>query len=192
MTGWQAAAIGWHLASRVAYVGGVGWALARQESDQIFTRAHGVDAGFRSFRRIAAILMNNDAVSFALLCLATWRTLHTLAAQPAVIAAGVGLIVVGVSVKVWAARTLGAEAYYWHDFFAPGEAKWPDPPGPYRLLRNPMYTIGYLHAYGIALVCGSAYGIAAAGFDQAAILLFHHVVERPHVRRLLGGTAPRA
>jgi hypothetical protein len=53
-----------------------------------------------------------------------------------------------------------------------------------------MYTVGYLHAYGFALMCGSLWGLAAAVFDQAAILVFQHFVERPHVARLFAGRVP--
>ena len=55
--------LGYHIASRLAYVIGVGLALRRQERHQVFTRNGGVEAGFRRFRRIAATLMNNDALS---------------------------------------------------------------------------------------------------------------------------------
>jgi protein-S-isoprenylcysteine O-methyltransferase Ste14 len=94
------------------------------------------------------------------------------------------LIAAGISMKLWAAARLGAGAYYWENFFVAGPFVAPDPPGPYRYLRNPMYTVGYLHAYGFALACLSLPGLLAAAFDQGAILLFHHFVERPHFQRL--------
>jgi hypothetical protein len=47
-----------------------------------------------------------------------------------------------------------------------------------------MYTLGYLQAYGIALMCGSWHGLAAAIFAQASILLVNEFVEKPHFRRL--------
>lgn len=182
---WAGLTFGYHLASRLAYVVGVGALLVRQERHQLFTRRDGVEAGFRRFRRIAATLMNNDAVSFVLLCVVTRRTLR-LALPPAVLlAAGVALIVVGVSIKLWAAARLGSAAYHWQDFFVSGGPVAPDPPGPYRFLKNPMYTLGYLQAYGLALVCGSLPGLIAAAFDQAAILIFHHLVEKPHFDMLV-------
>lgn len=185
MTRWGLAAIAYHLISRIAYAGGVGVLLRRQDRAQVFTRVAGIEAGFRRFRRIASLLMNNDAVSFALLCVATRRFSNPLAQPPIVLTAGALLVIVGVSTKLWAARTLGAQAYYWYDFFSPGAAHLPDPPGPYRYFRNPMYTVGYAHAYGFALLAGSWIGLGAAALDQCAILAFHLLVERPHLRRLL-------
>jgi hypothetical protein len=52
-----------------------------------------------------------------------------------------------------------------------------------------MYTLGYLQAYGFALITESLPGLLAAGFAQAAILAFYFAVERPHFRRLVRQTA---
>jgi len=170
--------------NRLGYAVGVGWALRQEERRQLFTRGPGIEAGFHRFRRLASTVMNLDAVSFV-----TRGTLAHYIPQLVLIPAGLALVVLGIGSKVWAARCLGAPAYYWYDFFVPESAKLPDPPGPYRYLDNPMYTVGYLHAYGFAMMCGSAWGLAAAVFDQAAILAFHYVVERPHVERVFAGRA---
>jgi protein-S-isoprenylcysteine O-methyltransferase Ste14 len=177
---WAGLVFGYHLASRLAYVVGIGMALAGQRRHQIFTRRNGGEAGFRRFRKIAALVLNNDAVSFVLLCLVTRNTLSPTLSTPIRLALGVLLVILGISVKYWAALRLGAEAYYWKNFFVPQPITAPDPPGPYRYLRNPMYTVGYLQAYGFALLCGSWLGLVAAGFDQIAILIFHNRVEKPH------------
>jgi protein-S-isoprenylcysteine O-methyltransferase Ste14 len=186
---WAGVAIGYHVASRLAYVVGIGTALTRQRHDQVFTRRSGEAAGFRRFRRLAVFLLNNDAVSFVLLSLATRNTLAPIVSGPIRVSLGVLLVIAGLSVKLWAARTLGPGAYYWENFFIPKPVEPLDPPGPYRYIKNPMYTVGYLHAYGFALVCGSALGLAAAAFDQIAILAFHALVEKPHFERLTAETA---
>ena len=180
-------AIGYHLISRLAYVVGVGVALTKQNRDQVFTRVHGAEAGFRRFRRGASWVMNNDAVSFIALCIITRNTVSWDVPSPLLVATGLLGIVLGISVKWWAAVRIGYAAYYWHNFFVPVSPAALDPPGPYRYLRNPMYTIGYLHMYGFALLTGSGIGLLAAAFDQAAILVFHHWVEKPHFLRLSRG-----
>ena len=180
------AALGYHLASRLAYVVGVGIALVRERREQVFTKRDGIAAGFERFRRLASRLMANDAVSFVLLSVVTRGTLRI--GSPAGLALGGAiLIAIGISVKVWAARTLEPRAYYWYDFFDPDAARLPDALGPYRYHDNPMSTAGYLHAYGFALLCGSLPGLAAAIFDQVAILTFARLVERPHFERLHPG-----
>jgi protein-S-isoprenylcysteine O-methyltransferase Ste14 len=186
---WAGLTFGYHLASRLAYVVGVGAMLTRQERHQFFTRRDGVEAGFRRFRRIAAYVMNNDAASFVVMCVVTRQTMRPVLPTTVLLAAGALLIVVGISIKVWAAARLGHGAYYWEDFFVAGGPVAPDPPGPYRFLKNPMYTVGYLQAYGFALLVGSLPGLIAAAFDQAAILIFHHQVEKPHFDRLVRASA---
>lgn len=180
----HAAAFAYAVLSRLAYVSFIGIALRRQERDAIYTRRYSAEEGFRRFRRAASLIMNNDAVAFILLCLVTRGTLAVPVPRAAAIAAGAGLAIVGVGIKLWAARTLGSDAYYWRNFFSPAAAPGPVSTGPYRFASNPMYTIGYLQTYGLALIMGSLPGLVAAAFAHAAILTFYLVVEKPHFERL--------
>jgi protein-S-isoprenylcysteine O-methyltransferase Ste14 len=175
-------ALSYHVASRLAYVVGVGVALRRQERKPRQDDG-ATEASFLRFRRLASVLMANDALSFGLVSVLTRHTLSRVAAPTLLVPLGLVLIGCGVAIKAWAARSLGGEAYYWHDFFAPSQ-RTAAPSGPYRWLKNPMYTVGYAHAYGFALLCGSAAGVSAAAFDQVAILVFNELVEQPHVQRL--------
>ena len=176
-------ALACHLAGRVAYVGYVWIALGRQQADGWWTRRWGIERGFARFRRGAEIVMALDAVTFVALCLVGWGTLPPAVPRVPAIILGVMLVVSGVGIKVWAARTLGDKAYYWYNFFAPDLPVAPAVTGPYRFLRNPMYTVGYLQTYGFALVTGSLSGLGASLFDQGAILLFYWCVERTHFER---------
>jgi len=176
-------ALAYHLASRLAYVLYVGLTLSRQDRTAHLTRRHGAEAAFRRFRRAAAFVMANDAVSLAVLCLVSANTLHLGLPRGLTFAVGAVLALVGVATKMWAAATLG-DGYYWRNFFTPPEQIVTKAAGPYRWLRNPMYTVGYLPVYGLALVTASAFGLVAALFDQGAILTFYHLVEKPHFERL--------
>jgi len=162
----------------------VGRALVAQDRHQYFTARWGVEGGFRRFRRIAALVMNNDAASFVVLCVVSAHTWPVELPGALQIGVGVALIVVGGGTKLWAALTLGGKAYYWYNFFAIPDSPPPAAGGPYRLLRNPMYTVGYLPSYGLALVLGSLPGLVAAAFDHAAILAFYYMVEQPHFAEL--------
>ncbi|HXO86149.1 MAG TPA: PEMT/PEM2 methyltransferase family protein [Gemmatimonadales bacterium] len=162
--------------SRLAYVLFVGRSLRREEGA-------GSDA-FRRFRRRAAWVMNHDGFVFIVLCVVTRETWAVPLSTAVTVTAGAALVLLGAGTKIWAARTLGADAYYWRNFFEPDIASGPASSGPYRFVSNPMYTIGYLQTYGLALILRSFPGIIAAGFSQAAILAFYFIVERPHFRRL--------
>jgi protein-S-isoprenylcysteine O-methyltransferase Ste14 len=180
--------LAYHLVSRLAYVLYVGVALKAQERSGYFTRRWGLEEGFRRFRRAAAIVMYNDAVSFVVLCLVSSNTLRIGLPRGPVIVIGTLLVLLGVATKLWAAVTLGSKAYYWHDFFTAARAT-PNVGGPYRFLKNPMYTVGYVQMYGFALVVASLPGLGAALIDQAAILTFHRWVEQPHFDRWSGRAA---
>lgn len=184
MTAAAAAVFAYAMASRIAYVVFVGVALRRQERDAVFTRVAGPAAGFRRFRRAASVLMNNDAVAFIALCVVTRSSFVPPVPRPIAVAVGFVFIAVGLGVKLWAARTLGNNAYYWHNFFAPAEASGPASAGPYRFAANPMYTIGYLQTYGLALVLASWTGLVWSALAQAAILAMYFTVEKPHFERL--------
>jgi protein-S-isoprenylcysteine O-methyltransferase Ste14 len=168
------------IASRLAYVLFVGTTLRREEGS-------GGDA-FQRFRRRAAVIMNNDAVAFVLLCVVTRGSWSLPWPMPATFSAGAVLAIVGLGTKLWAARTLGGDAYYWHNFFEPDAAIGPVYDGPYRFVTSPMYTIGYLQTYGLALILRSWPGLIAAAFDQAAILTFYFTIEKPHFQRLHGSS----
>jgi protein-S-isoprenylcysteine O-methyltransferase Ste14 len=128
--------------------------------------------------------MDNDAVAFGAMCLVTRDTFPLPEPRWAAVAAGALLCVAGVGVKVWAKLSLAEGGYLWRNFFLPREHERVSARGPYRWFANPMYTVGYAHAYGFALALGSAPGLAGAAFAQAAILLLNALVETPQVERM--------
>jgi phosphatidylethanolamine N-methyltransferase len=183
MNVWGALALVYHLTSRLAYVLWVGWALRRERRTGHYAATYGAEVGFRRFRRVAAALMINDGVSFVVLCLLTRGTLPSAAPWWLLAALGAALAGVGIGVKLWARAAAGPDGYYWHDFFTTPAAPLELATGPYRYLNNPMYTVGNLQLWGLALGVASLPGLGAALFDHAAILVFNHVVEQPHVDR---------
>jgi protein-S-isoprenylcysteine O-methyltransferase Ste14 len=170
--------------SRMAYVLFVGTVLRREERTGMYTARFGRAEAFRRFRRTAALVMNHDALAFILLCVVTRNTWKLPVAAGVTFAIGAALCIIGLGIKFWAARTLGSNAYYWHNFFDPDEAGGPVATGPYRFISSPMYTVGYLPTYGLALMVRSFPGLIVAGFLQVAILIFYVVIEKPHFRRL--------
>ena len=183
MNVWGTLALVYHLTSRLAYVLWVGWALRRERRTGHYARTYGAEGGFRRFRRVAAALMNNDGVSFVALCLLTRGTLPITEPWWFLLVLGAMLAAVGIGVKLWARAAAGSYGYYWGDFFGTPVAPLEPAAGPYRYLKNPMYTVGNLHLWGLALGVASLPGLGAALFDHAAILTFNRVVEQPHVNR---------
>jgi protein-S-isoprenylcysteine O-methyltransferase Ste14 len=164
----------------LAYVIGVGTMLRRQDHSRWFTDRYGVEGGYLRFRRIASTIMNLDAVLFVVVCILSRGTLGTPWPVALRISIGLVAIVVGAGIKLWARHALGPEAYYWRNFFSPEDHRVGTPSGPYKYLDNPMYTIGYLQTFGLALAFDSAPALVLAAFMQIAVLIFYRVVERPH------------
>ena len=180
----EIAAFAYAILSRLAYVLFVGITLRLEDRDARYTRAFGPAEAFRRFRRIASVVMNNDALAFILLCVLTRNTLALPVSATVSVIVGAVFTIVGLGAKLWAARTLGSGPYYWHNFFDPQNARGPVTTGPYRYFSNPMYTIGYLPTYGLALITHSFPGVIAAAFLHAAILVFYALVEKPHFEKL--------
>jgi len=184
VTAAQAAFFVYAILSRMAYVLFVGGVLRREDRDGRYTKRYGRTEAFQRFRRTAAIIMNHDAFALVVLCVVTRGTWDLPVSATVSFTFGAVFVIIGLAIKLWAARTLGGNAYYWHNFFDPEGAVGPVSDGPYRFISSPMYTVGYLPTYGVALIFRSFPGFIAAGFAQAAILTFYFLVEKPHFERL--------
>ena len=175
-------AIAWFLLSRVTYIAYAAFTLRRapQPEDEIPREVR--EAAWRKFSHRVSWLMDNDAISIGALVIVTRGSFDVGMPWPVAIASGVGLCVIGIAVKTWAGAHLPKGSYHWRDFFVPEDVQFSGS-GPYRLFANPMYTLGYAHAYGFALAWLSFHGILAAAFAQATILTLNALVEQPHFKR---------
>ena len=177
-------ALAWFLLARLSYVLFVGFSIRAQEERGWYTKRFGAEAGFRRFRLVAAVLMNNDAVAIGLVC---WigRGAFPHGADAAIrwVLGGL-LVVLGIGFKTWASRSLGEGGYWWKGSFLPDPEEHRVATGPYRWFHNPMYTVGYLHAYGAALILGSLPGALAALLAQVLVLAMNHLAERPRTETL--------
>lgn len=177
-------ALAYFALARLAYVLTVSGCLRAQSRRLGLEPREEAERRYARFHRWALRLQNLDGIAFGSLCVAAAGTLPWQGWEWTARIVGGVLIVVGTGTKTWAVRCLGLESYTWHDFFVPKEKFDPCRSGPYRWFSDPMYTVGYLQAYGIALVFGSWHGLAGALFAQATILLVNEFVEKPHFRRL--------
>lgn len=147
-------------------------------------RAHrGDEPGYLVHEGWMALAFCHNALSTGFICVATSGALP---ATPVVRVMAAALIVAGLGVKVWATLIVGLDAYYYRDLFLERAGGSFERRGPYRRLRNPMYTVGHLQAYGLALWYGSVWGLVAVAVNQALVLWFNAVVEQPHLRRIHG------
>jgi protein-S-isoprenylcysteine O-methyltransferase Ste14 len=90
----------------------------------------------------------------------------------------------GFIIKIWAAKVVSIDIYYWKDMFLGKKITEFVETGPYKFLNNPMYGIGQLQAYAFAIWHGSATGLIAAFINQILIFTFYYSVEKKFIRRV--------
>jgi protein-S-isoprenylcysteine O-methyltransferase Ste14 len=93
------------------------------------------------------------------------------------------LFAAGLVTKIWAAYVVGIPIYYWKDMFLGRKVSEFVETGPYKYLSNPMYGIGQLQVYAIAIYYDSVYGIIFGAINQALVFLFYFTVEKPFIIR---------
>ena len=163
-----------------------GWSLA--------LRRGGEEHGHRVHTAWMAFAFCHNALSTGFICVATsGLPLFGLAVpDPGTFirdSLAIGLVVLGLGIKIWTTLIVGLDAYYYRDLFLGRRERSMCAVGPYRWFRNPMYTVGHLQAYGLALFTASAWGLAAVALNQALVLIFNAAIEQPHVRRMRAADA---
>jgi protein-S-isoprenylcysteine O-methyltransferase Ste14 len=97
----------------------------------------------------------------------------------------------GFIIKIWSAKVVSIDIYYWKDMFLGRKICEFVKTGPYRFLSNPMYGLGQLPAYALGIWYGSWIGLLAAFVNQLLIFSFYLVAERSFIRRVyLSGAEP--
>jgi protein-S-isoprenylcysteine O-methyltransferase Ste14 len=87
------------------------------------------------------------------------------------------------TVAVWATAILGVPLYFWKDMFLGKKVSDFVVSGPYKYFKNPMYNIGRLQFYAIAIYYHSWQGFVAAAIGQFLLLLFYQTVEKKFIQR---------
>lgn len=103
--------------------------------------------------------------------------------QPLVMGVFLLLFVGGLLVKIWSAYVVGIPIYYWKDMFVGRKISEFVVSGPYKYFSNPMYGIGQLQVYAIAIYYNSFYGLIFGAINQGLVFLFYFLAERPFISR---------
>lgn len=92
------------------------------------------------------------------------------------------LFVTGFIVKIWSAKVVGIDIYYWKDMFLGRKICEFVCCGPYRFISNPMYGIGQLQGYAIAILNGSIPGLIVVIINQCLMFSFYYNVEKKFIK----------
>ena len=93
------------------------------------------------------------------------------------------LFFVGLGIKIWSAYVVGIPVYYWRDMFLGKKVSEFVMTGPYKYISNPMYGIGQVQVYAIALYYDSIYGLIFGAVNQLLVFLFYFLLEKPFIYR---------
>ena len=165
----------------VFYYGGNA-AILRSEVPARMVARLGEERAFRVYETVTGLMFLNQGLGVGCMAALHIPRLEQAVPAPLFLAAGGALFVSGLAVKAWATLTVGVDAYFFRDMFLGRPLAPVCNDGPYRFLRNPMYSVGQLQGYGYAFLCGSLPGLLAAAAGHLLIYAFYLVAERPFVR----------
>ncbi len=154
-------------------------------------RRYGEEKAYQLYEMVLGLAFANQGLAFGVIVEERWFRWPRSAQHALLDDIGLVLLIVGFLIKLWATMIVGLDTYYYKDMFLGRSLGSFANNGPYKIFRNPMYGIGHLHVYGLALLYFSVPGLLAAAVYQISIYLFYLFVERPAVHKLYGIAAKR-
>lgn len=144
------------------------------------------------FRRLVDLILMCDFVSYCLFAIVCMRVPEGETTLVAVCrwAAGMGLFVFNVWVKLDAHRVVKDYAWYWGDFFYLIDQELTFD-GVFECAPHPMYSIGYAGYYGVSCMAASYEVLFISIAAHLAQLAFLVVVENPHIEKTYNPPPPR-
>ena len=183
-------ALRYALGSILFYVGFISIVLPQNGLRRWFIRRWGEEKGYLVFEATLGLLFFHNAAAIGYVATAAAGPRWAFIPEAVVVALAAVLFMVGSVTKLWAAIVVSVDIYYWKDMFLGRQVSGFVETGPYRYLSNPMYGIGQLQAYALALFFHSPTGLAIALINQCCVFLFYFAVEKPFIRRTYAPPRP--
>ncbi|HYF02352.1 MAG TPA: methyltransferase [Patescibacteria group bacterium] len=176
-------ALSYYAVSTAGYVGFILFTLPQNGFRTTLIERFGEKNGFRIYEAILAFLFFHNGSSIGYVSAASANTLGRTGQSRIIAPAAIGLLIAGFVTKIWAARVVGIDIYYWKDMFLGRKITDFVVSGPYKLLSNPMYGAGQLQSYGFALLHRSAPGLIISAINQCAVFSFYFLAERKFIEQ---------
>ncbi len=176
-------ALGYFGLSTAAYIGFITLFLRENGWRNKFITKYGEKDGYLRFEGILAFCFYHNAASIGYLSVVTAGSFELMYMEYLKYIIG-GIILFGFLIKLWAAKVVGWNIYYWKDMFLGRKICDFVVCGPYKYFANPMYGIGQLTTYGLALWYGSTYGLGIAFLNQSLVFTFYFLVEKKFIQRV--------
>ena len=178
-------AMAYFILSEVFYLGFITIVLSKNGLRHWFIRKWGSeDEGYLIYEALLGFLFFHNGVSIGYIASSSPDTLFRFINKDFLFIIVLIMFISGLSVKIWAAKIVTIEIYYWKDMFLGKEISGFIQTGPYKYFKNPMYGIGQLPAYATAIWYGSKYGLIAACINQVLIFSFYYLIEKKFIERI--------
>jgi protein-S-isoprenylcysteine O-methyltransferase Ste14 len=181
--------IGFASATMAAYYLGNSVYLTRWSAAARGLEGAHAERAWTTYQVVLGLMFLNQGLGFSAVCHLQLPGTRLPIDETAATVAGVSISALGIATKTWATMIVGVDCYYYRDLFFRRRVWCFSRRGPYAVLANPMYGVGNLQAYGLAIFSRSSAGLVAAVLCHAAIYAFYCAVERPFVRRTLAEPA---
>jgi protein-S-isoprenylcysteine O-methyltransferase Ste14 len=177
-------AIVYFIISEICYLGFITVVLAENGLRHWFLKRWGDEnKGYQAYETVLGFLFFHNGVSIGYIASSTPDTLFHLANKGLFFIIIPLIFICGFTIKIWAAKVVTINIYYWKDMFLGRKICEFVVTGPYKYISNPMYGIGQLPAYATAIWYGSEYGLIAAFVNQFLIFSFYFLVEKKFIKR---------
>jgi protein-S-isoprenylcysteine O-methyltransferase Ste14 len=178
-------AIIYFLISLIIYIGFISFVLKKNGYRHKFIKYFkSEEKGYLAYEGILGIIFLNGALSIGYVASSSPGNLFNFINKWLLLAIVVILFATGFIVKIWAAKVTSIDIYYWKDMFLGRKISNFVVTGPYKYFSSPMYGVGQLQGYAMAIYYGSVYGLIAAILYQSSIFLFYFTVEKKFIKRV--------
>jgi protein-S-isoprenylcysteine O-methyltransferase Ste14 len=171
--------------SEVLYIGFIMAVLSKDGYRHWFKKKWGnEDDGYLVYEAILGFLFFHNALSLGYVASATAGSFSVIDNKEILFIIVALPFITGFLIKIFAAKVVSIDIYYWKDMFLGKRICDFVVSGPYKYFSNPMYGIGQLPAYAAAIWYGSGYGLLAALLNQCLIFTFYYMFEKKFIKRI--------
>lgn len=178
-------AIIYFILSEICYIGFISSVLSENGLRHWFISKWGDEKkGYRAYVTTLGFLFFHNGVSIGFIASSSPDTLFQMTDSSLIHIIILTFFAFGFIIKIWAAKAVSIDIYYWKDMFLGRKICDFVVTGPYKYFNNPMYGIGQIPAYASAIWYGSKPGLIAALINQSLIFTFYFLVEKKFIERI--------